>query len=187
MYLWHPVQPSLVSLFPLKKSLETNTSSLTMSIPKCLPLNSAYFVYNAKDPAILEFQQQRYAVLQEVKNYEGEPNDFMEYYTRMPEGPTFKRISDLADSLTAGTNTPLDKVLAIRDYFLSKDENGDALFTYTLTPGSPTDPNIPDAALLSNFLFSTQKGYCTYFATSSLFMLRSLGIPVRMASRVSNG
>ena len=31
------------------------------------------------------------------------------------------------------------------------------------------------------FLFTTQKGYCTYFAASTLFMLRSQGIPTRMA------
>ena len=30
-------------------------------------------------------------------------------------------------------------------------------------------------------MFNTNKGYCTYFATSSLFMLRSLGIPSRVA------
>ena len=35
--------------------------------------------------------------------------------------------------------------------------------------------------MLGEFLFNTHEGYCTYFATSSLFMLRSLGIPSRVA------
>ncbi|MEQ9425586.1 MAG: transglutaminase-like domain-containing protein [Cyclobacteriaceae bacterium] len=145
-------------------------------------LNSAYFVYNARDPNIREFQKQRYDLLGEVEGYEDQPQEFMDYYTRMPqEGETYAAIRNLADSITKDAETPIDKILAIRDYFLSKDENGEPLFEYTLTPGSPTDPNIPDASLLHNFLFNTQKGYCTYFATSSLFMLRSLGIPVRMS------
>ncbi len=144
-------------------------------------LNSAYFVYNARDPSIISFQQGRYDILRRADEYTNEPQEFLDYYTRMPEGKTFEDIADLAVELTAGKESTIDKILAIRDYFLSKDENGDPLFVYTLTPGSPTDPNIPDASLLYNFLFNTKKGYCTYFATSTLFMLRSLGIPVRMA------
>ena len=144
-------------------------------------LNSAYFVYNARDPQITEFQEQRYDILRKAKDYSQEDSAFIEYYTRMPERETFDAIRNLADSLTKGADKPIDKVIKIRDYFLSKDEDGEAVFTYTLTPGSPTDPNIPDASLLHNFLFNTQKGYCTYFATSTLFMLRSLKIPVRMA------
>lgn len=144
-------------------------------------LNSAYFVYNAREKAIQEFQKERNAILREVDFYDSEPEEFMEYYTRMPAGETYKAISNLADSLTQDQETAIDKIIAIRDYFLSKDDNGNPLFTYTLTPGSPTDPNIPDASLLHNFLFNTHKGYCTYFATASLFMLRSLDIPVRMA------
>ncbi|HNP17621.1 MAG TPA: transglutaminase domain-containing protein [Fulvivirga sp.] len=144
-------------------------------------LNSAYFVYNARDPNIKAFQEERYSLLREVKSYEQEPKAFLDYYTRMPEGKIFDAISNLADSISKDANTPIDKVISIKDYFLSKKKNGEALYTYTLTPGSPTDPNIPDASLLHNFLFNTHKGYCTYFATSTLFMLRSLGIPVRMA------
>ena len=144
-------------------------------------LNSAYFVYNGRDPALEQFQEQRYQILREVESYNEESQDFMDYYTRMPEGKTFTDIQELAIDITKDAETPIDKVIAIRDFFLSKDKNGEALFTYTLTPGSPTDPNIPDASLLYNFLFNTKKGYCTYFATSTLFMLRSLGIPVRMA------
>ncbi|MEP5612043.1 MAG: transglutaminase-like domain-containing protein [Cyclobacteriaceae bacterium] len=144
-------------------------------------LNSAYFVYNTRDPAIREFQEERFRILREVKEYENVPEEYLGYYTKMPTGGTFDQIGDLAAELTKDIEKPIDKILAIRDYFLSKDENGEARFVYTLTPGSPTDPNIPDASLLHNFLFNTQKGYCTYFAASTLFMLRSLGIPTRMA------
>lgn len=144
-------------------------------------LNSAYFVYNSRDPALKQFQEERFRTLRQVANYETVSQEYLDYYTKMPSGGVYDKISDLAADLTKDAETPIDKIIALRDYFLSKDENGEPRFVYTLTPGSPTDPNIPDLSLLNNFLFNTQKGYCTYFAASTLFMLRSQGIPTRMA------
>ncbi len=144
-------------------------------------LNSAYFVYNTNNRSILNYQKRRNRILRRAKNYDDESKEFMDYYTEMPKGELYDKIDRLADSLTQGDKTTIDKILSIRNYFLSEDENGKPLYTYTLTPGKPTDPNIPNASLLNEFLFNTNKGYCTYFATSSLFMLRSLGIPSRVA------
>jgi transglutaminase-like putative cysteine protease len=144
-------------------------------------LNSAYFVYNTNNQSILDYQESRNRTLRKAKNYDDEDDRFMNYYTEMPVGDLYDQIDQLADSLTKGDNTAIDKILSIRNYFLSKDENGKQLYTYTLTPGKPTDPNIPNASMLGEFIFNTHKGYCTYFATSSLFMLRSLGIPSRVA------
>ena len=144
-------------------------------------LNSAYFVYNTRDPMMKQFQEERFRTLREVKDYKGVPKEYLDYYIKMPSGGVYDKISVLAEELTKDVQTPIDKVIALRDYFLSKDENGEPRFVYTLEPGSPTDPNIPDVSLLNNFLFNTQKGYCTYFAASTLFMLRSQGIPTRMA------
>ncbi|MDW3195721.1 MAG: transglutaminase-like domain-containing protein [Cytophagales bacterium] len=144
-------------------------------------LNSAYFVYNTREPELKQFQEERFNTLRKVKDYTEVSQEYLDYYTRMPSGGVYDKISELAADLTKDAKTPVDKVIALRDYFLSKDENGEPRFVYTLTPGSPTDPNIPDLSLLNNFLFNTQKGYCTYFAASTLFMLRSQGIPTRMA------
>lgn len=144
-------------------------------------LNSAYFVYNTDNQAIINYQESRYRTLRNAKSYEGEDDRFMEYYTEVPDGELYTKIRQLADSLTQGDKTTIDKILSIRNYFLSKDENGEPLYVYTLTPGDPTDPNIPTASMLGEFIFNTHRGYCTYFATSSLFLLRSLGIPSRVA------
>lgn len=148
-------------------------------------LNSAYFVYNVKDPVIQQFQAARYSELRKANNYDDEPADFIEYYTQLPKGKIFDSIIDLSNKLTKGKKTTIDKVLSIRDHFLSRDESGKQVFEYTLTPGSPTDPNIPDASLLYNFLFRTNKGYCTYFAASTFFLLRAQGIPVRLVTGFS--
>ena len=140
-------------------------------------LNSAYFIYNAKDPQIKKFQEQRFEVLRQVQGYEEIDPKFMAYYTRMPGDAKFQRITALAKKITAGARTPVDKVLALRDYFLSKDEEGSPLFSYTDNPGVP---DIPSASKLMYFLFDNHKGYCAYYAGATLFMLRSLGIPSRI-------
>jgi hypothetical protein len=70
-------------------------------------------------------------------------------------------------------------MIAIRDYFLSKDEYGQPLFKYSDNPGVP---GIPSANKLNYFLFENRKGYCAYYAGATLFLLRALGIPSRIAA-----
>ena len=140
-------------------------------------LNSAYFIYNAKDPEIKAFQEQRFKVLRIAGSYENIDRRFMDYYTQMPKDQKFQRISILSQKIAAQAKTPVDKVLAIRDYFLSQDEDGKPLFSYTDNPGVP---DIPSASKLMYFLFDNHKGYCAYYAGATLFMLRSLGIPSRI-------
>ncbi len=141
-------------------------------------LNSAYFVYNSPKPEIRKFQEQRFGVLREYTDYSKMDPKFMKYYTYMPSDVKYKTIADLAAKVTANAKTPADKIIAIRDYFLSKDENGDPLYHYTDNPGVP---DIPNASKLLYFLNDNHKGYCAYFAGATLFMLRSLGIPSRIA------
>jgi hypothetical protein len=140
-------------------------------------LNSAYFIYNATDPQIKLFQNQRFDVLRKAKGYENVDKRFMAYYTQMPQDDKFQRIAALAQNIAGQAKTTVDKVLALRDYFLSKDEDSNALFSYTDNPGVP---DIPSASKLMYFLFESHKGYCAYYAGATLFMLRALGIPSRI-------
>ena len=140
-------------------------------------LNSAYFVYNADEPQVRKFQEQRFEILRKVKSFDTVNTKLMQYYTYMPGDVKFNRIRKLADSVTKNALLPVDKIIAIRDYFLSKDENGKPLFSYTDNPGVP---DIPDASKLQYFLFENRKGYCAYYAGATLFMLRALGIPSRI-------
>lgn len=141
-------------------------------------LNSAYFVYNAQNPQIQLFQEQRFQVLRKVTNYDSVDKKFMRYYTFMPGNEKFRSITTLAHNITDTAHTPVDKVLAIRNYFLAKDENGERIYKYTDNPGVP---DLPSASKLMYFLNENHKGYCAYFAGATLFMLRSLGIPSRIA------
>ncbi len=143
-------------------------------------LNSAYFIYNpAGDPMLSAFQESRFQKLREVTDFSGLESRFMNYYTFMPRDTDYNKITALARQITAGAKTPIDKMLAIRSYFLSKDEFGQPLFKYSDNPGIP---GIPSANKLTYFLFDNRKGYCAYYAGATLFMLRSLGIPSRIAA-----
>ncbi len=141
-------------------------------------LNSAYFVYNINKPEWRQFQEMRFNVLRQAEDYNKMDTTFMKYYTKMPVNEKFKKISNLAHQITDTAHTPVDKVLAIRNYFLSKDENGEPLYKYTDNPG---EPDIPNASKLSYFMFENHKGYCAYYAGATLFMLRAIGIPSRIA------
>ncbi len=143
-------------------------------------LNSAYFVYNpAGNKELEKFQQQRFDVLRTVTDFQGVDKKFMDYYTFMPRDAEYEKITALAKQITANAKTPIDKMIAIRDYFLSKDEYGQPLFKYSDNPGIP---GLPSANKLTYFLLQNRKGYCAYFAGATLFMLRSLGIPSRVAA-----
>ncbi len=63
-----------------------------------------------------------------------------------------------------------EKLLAINQFFVNN-------FTYTLRQDPPT----PDSPALARFLLQTRSGYCEYFATATVLLLRQLGIPARYA------
>lgn len=78
-------------------------------------------------------------------------------------------IRDLALEVAGEVDGPFARARAIELYF---HEN----FFYSLRPGIAGDGD-----QLGHFLFDAQKGYCSYFAFSMTLMLRSLGIPARVA------
>ena len=143
-------------------------------------LNSAYFIYNpAGNKQLDAFQQLRFKALRSAEGYSKIDKKFMDYYTFMPRNEEYNRITDLAKEITKNAKTPVDKMIAIRDHFTGKDEFGQPLFRYSDNPGIP---GMPSASKLNYFLFENRKGYCAYFAGATLFMLRSLGIPSRIAA-----
>lgn len=140
-------------------------------------LNSAYFVYNSDNPDVRRFQEMRFDVLRQVQNFDKLDSTFYAYYTDFPKSATYTSVAELAQKITKNKALPVDKVLAIRDFFLARDDNGKKIFRYSDNPGVP---DLPSASRLTHFLFASKKGYCAYYATATLYMLRSLGIPSRV-------
>ena len=85
------------------------------------------------------------------------------------------RIAQLAGDLAAGTTTDLERARAIERHLRTE-------FGYTLTLPSR---EVPDP--LAYFLFSRKKGHCEYFASAMTVMLRTLGVPARLATGFQNG
>ena len=94
-------------------------------------------------------------------------NQIQEIYTRLPshlEEPVWQ----LAIDLTAGERSHYNQAYALQSY-LSRN------YRYTLTP--PEQPSNLD--FVTNFLFNTHQGYCTYFASAMTVLCRMVGLPAR--------
>jgi hypothetical protein len=178
-----PASVFSIQTIPVEKDFQKQFLSAYRTQSYVSELNNAYFVYNVSANPMLEgFQEQRHDELRTIADYRDVDPAFLEYYTRQPTGGIYDSISKLAHSLAPKHVKPVDKVLAVRDFFLRRNENGKRIFRYTLKPGRMDDPNIPSSKMLYDFLFKTHAGYCTYYAGASLFMLRAMGIPARFTT-----
>jgi transglutaminase-like putative cysteine protease len=82
-----------------------------------------------------------------------------------------ERAAALAREITEGLTSYWEKIQVIYEFLKFGD------YRYSLKPGIA-----PDGDQLGFFLFDSKKGYCSYFAFSMALMLRSLGIPARVAA-----
>jgi transglutaminase-like putative cysteine protease len=87
-------------------------------------------------------------------------------------GGVDQRVAQLAIQVTAGTHTAFDATVALNRWF-TQPSNG---FRYDLrtAPGNSGDA-------LVDFLFTGHRGYCEQFASAMAIMLRTLGVPARVA------
>lgn len=85
-------------------------------------------------------------------------------------------IQSLAENLTANQTTPYDKSMAITNYLRSAIQ-------YTTSIESPPDGRDP----ILWVLFDYKKGFCNYYASAEVMMLRSIGIPSRLAVGFAQG
>lgn len=111
-----------------------------------------------------------------LRKAEGEdPASIMEANLQLPVRIP-ARVTKLADSITKGTNTRYDTVMAVSEYLKSN-------YTYTL------NTRIPEKGqdFVDDFLFITKKGYCSHFATAMVILLRSEGIPARYVQGFAPG
>lgn len=178
-----PANVFSLQTIPVEKDFQKTFLSAYKIVSYVSELNNAYFVYNVSaSPQLEAIQDERHQELRTVRGYQQTDKAFLDYYTEYPKGAIYDSIAKLANSLAAADLPPVDKVLAVRDFFLQRNEMGNRVFRYTLKPGSISDPNIPSSRMLYDFLFKTHAGYCTYYAGASLFMLRALGVPARFTT-----
>jgi len=83
------------------------------------------------------------------------------------------RTRQLAQEIAAGAANPYDGAKAIATFLRTNPA-----FAYDTSVTPPTDPN---RDLVDYFVFESQRGFCTYYASAMVMMARSLGIPARLA------
>lgn len=99
----------------------------------------------------------------------------MERYLQVPPQVP-ERVRDLAANITRGFTTPFDKAEAVERWLRENIAYDEAL------PEPPADIEASDY-----LLFHVRRGYCTYYATAMVMMLRSVGVPARLAVGYAQG
>lgn len=95
------------------------------------------------------------------------PERIEERYTQLPSD-TPDRVGERTDRLTAEAENPYDTARVLEHWFRTEYE-------YSL------DIDRPQGDVADAFLFEMEAGYCTYFATAMVTMLRTQEIPARFA------
>ena len=94
-------------------------------------------------------------------------------YLRLPK--LDPRVAELARRLSADDPVALDKARRIEEYLRVTYP-----YTLELPKETPADP-------VASFLFERRRGHCEYFASSLALMLRTIGIPARLATGFQSG
>ena len=85
-------------------------------------------------------------------------------------------IINLATSITAGAKTPYDKAEAITAYLREE-----------IVYNTHMEPVPAGRDVLAWFLFDYKQGFCNYYASAEVILLRTVGVPARLAVGFSEG
>lgn len=103
------------------------------------------------------------------------PSWVTDRYLQLPDSIT-PRTNELAIEITEGLETPYDKVIAVTNYLRKNIEYNETI------------PEIPsNQEPLDWFLFDFKQGFCNYYASAEVILLRSVGIPARWAVGYAQG
>jgi transglutaminase-like putative cysteine protease len=86
------------------------------------------------------------------------------------------RLRAIAETVVAGRDNPYDKVASLTSYLRSE---------IAYSASVPAAPGGQDPTLW--VLTSYKKGFCNYYASAEVLMLRSIGIPARLAVGFAHG
>ena len=99
----------------------------------------------------------------------------MDQYLQLP-GDITPRTKDLAKKIASDITSPYDIANAVTQYLRTN-------IVYELSIDQPP----PKQERIDWFLFDYQRGFCNYYASAEVILLRTLGIPARMAVGFAQG
>lgn len=145
---------------------------------RLLPLAGAYFIApNGDDEYPTAYSVRSAAltldpdVLRDARGDDGARIAWTDLPASVPA-----RVRQLGRRIAAGQPTRYDAVRAVEAYLRDRA-------TYRLD--SPVPPTGQDA--VDHFLFTAREGFCEHFAAAAVVLLRSAGIPARMATGFAAG
>ncbi|MSQ29043.1 MAG: transglutaminase domain-containing protein [Dehalococcoidia bacterium] len=98
------------------------------------------------------------------------PDDIFRTYTQLP--PTMPpEVAELTKQIVGNDSTPFEATRRVENYLRRT-------YTFTLEPRRPA----PQRDAVAFFLFDERAGYFDHFASAMAVMLRSIGIPTRLAA-----
>lgn len=103
------------------------------------------------------------------------PDWVTDYYFQLPTTITPETVA-LAEDVAGSYDNAFDKSIAIRDYLRDAITYNDQI---------PAPPEGVDPVHYT--LFESREGYCNYYASAMAIMLRSQGVPARVASGFAQG
>ncbi len=166
--------PSLTQIYTLGESVSFNrVVSAAVATETIFDKEiMAYFI----DDGIKEKEIYRFETIvsvpasEELRNVgTNYPSWVLERYLQLPDGISEKMIN-LSNEITANNATPFDKTIAVTQYLRSNYEYQSII----PTPAKKLDP-------VEWFLFDYKKGFCNYFASAEVILLRISGVPARLA------
>jgi transglutaminase-like putative cysteine protease len=101
------------------------------------------------------------------------PNGVTQRYTQLPSS-TPDRVEQYTTNLTRKSENPYDTARIIENHLQTN-------WNYSLKVPAPS------GHVAATFLFDREKGYCTYYATTMVVMLRTQGIPARFVVGYTSG
>jgi transglutaminase-like putative cysteine protease len=102
------------------------------------------------------------------------PSDVERQYTQLPS-ETEERLGPITAEITAGASNPYEQARQVESWLESNKE-------YSLNVSEP-----PEDDVATQFVTEMDAGYCEYFATSMVAMLRSQDVPARYVVGYSTG
>jgi transglutaminase-like putative cysteine protease len=103
------------------------------------------------------------------------PNPIRNIYLQLPQDFN-RRVRNLALQIAGRQPSEYDKVMAITNWLRTN-----------ITYSEAIDPPPQGIDPITWFLFTSKKGFCNYYASAEVLMLRSLGIPARLAVGYAQG
>ncbi|MFB6111235.1 MAG: DUF3488 and DUF4129 domain-containing transglutaminase family protein [Halobacteriaceae archaeon] len=140
------------------------TQQGTLLPPSTLGLNETYGVVSSVStatPAQLRNASTDY------------PDSLSATYFELPKS-TSSRVGNLTANITAQADNPYEAAKAIENWL-------EANKRYSL------NVDRPDGNIAEQFIFDMNEGYCVYYATAMVTMLRSQGIPARYVTGYTTG